>query len=286
MPFLAKANKASLTIKALRLFATINVPIVALSLAHDKVFIHLPFSDLQFHVQLTHTYTSVYEQATLLHRATANSRSTKRISTSFVMGLLQIVGTQLLIFGGWNILDRVGTKVFLELSYGIPVAMLRLKRPTSGSMAARSHWEMARMILACAYVTYCICQLIQDLGPSAYQSLGVSVTANDTTIKRQFRELAKMYHPDKVGPDQSDVFRVLHEKYSLISDPTSRFLYNRFGPKILAWEMLSTPSEFMHRGLKEHLYQHITMLFQQLIAAVLQFRNWSSRSMSIGTMVR
>lgn len=57
MLFLAKANNASLTIKALRLFATINVPIVALSLAHDKVFIHLPFSDLQFHVQLTHTRT-------------------------------------------------------------------------------------------------------------------------------------------------------------------------------------------------------------------------------------
>ena len=47
-----------------------------------------------------------------------------------------------------------------------------------------------------------------------------------------------------------------------------------------------THTKALVRTRTQALYQHITMLFQQLIAAVLQFWNWSSRSMSIGTMVR
>ena len=120
--------------------------------------------------------------------------------------------------------------------------------------------------------------------PSAYKALEINITASDTTIKRRFRELAKMYHPDKVGEEHADVFRLLHEKYSLISDPDTRLLYNMFGPRIALWERLSTQTEYIHNGFKELVYQHISMLLQQGLGVVLHINRWTSRSMNIGSM--
>ena len=34
-------------------------------------------------------------------------------------GVLQVLGTQALIFGGWSIIDAIGTKIILEALYKI-----------------------------------------------------------------------------------------------------------------------------------------------------------------------
>lgn len=200
--------------------------------------------------------------------------------------VLQFVGTQVLVFGGWSIIDSIGTRILLEALYSVPVPQLRLKRPPRNTLAAKSHREVACILLAIAYFVWCLAQMTLSMKPSAYGALGVPVYASDSAIKRKFRELAKVYHPDKVGEEHADVFRILHEKYSFISDPESRSLYDKFGPKLYTWEMLSTVSEFMHRGLKEQVFSHVTLCIQQAIAAALNFGRWSSRSLSVGSMVR
>lgn len=199
-------------------------------------------------------------------------------------GVLQVLGTQALIFGGWSIIDAIGTKLILEALYTIPIFRFQLKRPPPRTLAAKSHLETARILVALAYFLYCAGKIIISMEPSVYKALEVSVTASDTAIKRRFRELAKIYHPDKVGEEHADVFRLLHEKYSLISDPDTRLLYNMFGPRIALWERLSTQTEYIHNGFKELVYQHISMLLQQALGTILQFNRWSSRSMNVGSM--
>lgn len=199
-------------------------------------------------------------------------------------GVLQVLGTQALIFGGWSIIDAIGTKIILEALYKIPIARFQLKRPPPRTLAAKSHFETARILVALAYFLYCAGRIVLYMEPSVYKALEIDVTASDTAIKRRFRELAKMYHPDKVGEEHADVFRLLHEKYSLISDPDTRLLYNMFGPRIALWERLSTQTEYIHNGFKELVYQHISMLLQQGLGLVLHLNRWTSRSMNVGSM--
>ncbi|KAK6117705.1 hypothetical protein DH2020_048557 [Rehmannia glutinosa] len=61
-----------------------------------------------------------------------------------------------------------------------------------------------------------------------YAVLGVNSTADDETIKKQYRKLALMLHPDKnssIGADGA--FKLISEAWSLLSDKVKRFAYNQ-----------------------------------------------------------
>ncbi|KAK3035879.1 hypothetical protein RJ639_033016 [Escallonia herrerae] len=61
-----------------------------------------------------------------------------------------------------------------------------------------------------------------------YGILGVSPRADDETVRKQYRKLALMLHPDKnksVGADGA--FRLLSEAWSLLSDKTKRQAYDQ-----------------------------------------------------------
>ena len=60
-----------------------------------------------------------------------------------------------------------------------------------------------------------------------YQTLGVKRTADDRGIRTAFRQLAKRYHPDISGPDETRHFQEILEAYSVLIDPESRASYNR-----------------------------------------------------------
>jgi molecular chaperone DnaJ len=59
-----------------------------------------------------------------------------------------------------------------------------------------------------------------------YLILGVSRGENLRGIQDAFRELAKIYHPDRAGPAGTRKFQDLLEAYETLSDPEKRRLYN------------------------------------------------------------
>jgi len=64
-----------------------------------------------------------------------------------------------------------------------------------------------------------------------YEVLGVARNADETTIKRAYRQLARRYHPD-VAQDKSSaehVFKEINEAYEVLSDAQKRANYDRFG---------------------------------------------------------
>jgi molecular chaperone DnaJ len=64
-----------------------------------------------------------------------------------------------------------------------------------------------------------------------YQVLGVARDADDSTIKRAYRQLARKYHPD-VATDKSAAeshFKEINEAYEVLSDAQKRANYDRFG---------------------------------------------------------
>jgi curved DNA-binding protein len=68
-----------------------------------------------------------------------------------------------------------------------------------------------------------------------YEILGVSRTASAEEIKRQYRKLAKRYHPD-VNPGNKQAeerFKEITAASEVLSDPKRRRLYDEFGPDSL-----------------------------------------------------
>src|ERR1700757_2500998 len=64
-----------------------------------------------------------------------------------------------------------------------------------------------------------------------YDVLGVPRDADDATIKKAFRRLARELHPDvnKDDPDAEDKFKEAAEAYEVLSDADRRATYDRYG---------------------------------------------------------
>ena len=64
-----------------------------------------------------------------------------------------------------------------------------------------------------------------------YEVLGVDRNADDATLKKAYRQLAKKYHPDvKPGDKEAEAkFKEATEAYSVLSDPAKRKQYDQFG---------------------------------------------------------
>jgi molecular chaperone DnaJ len=63
-----------------------------------------------------------------------------------------------------------------------------------------------------------------------YELLGVPRDADDATIKKAFRRLARQLHPDvSDSPDAEQRFREVTEAYEVLSNTETRALYDRYG---------------------------------------------------------
>lgn len=70
---------------------------------------------------------------------------------------------------------------------------------------------------------------MQDL--SYYEILEVTRDADKTTIKKAYRKMAKIYHPDKNPGDEEaeHKFKLCNEAYQCLSDDSQRGIYDRHG---------------------------------------------------------
>ena len=64
-----------------------------------------------------------------------------------------------------------------------------------------------------------------------YEVLGVARDADETTIKKAFRKLARELHPDvnSHDPDAEEKFKAAAEAYEILSDADRRATYDRYG---------------------------------------------------------
>ena len=72
-------------------------------------------------------------------------------------------------------------------------------------------------------------------GPDYYAILGLPRGASGTAIRRAFRRLAKVHHPDvSASTAAAQRFRLLVEAYQVLSDPQRRAVYDVTAPASVA----------------------------------------------------
>lgn len=65
-----------------------------------------------------------------------------------------------------------------------------------------------------------------DTPENYYAVLGVPIDANNDTLKRAYRQLARRYHPDIAGPGGANEMKRLNRAYAVLSDPEKRQSYD------------------------------------------------------------
>ena len=64
-----------------------------------------------------------------------------------------------------------------------------------------------------------------------YEVLGVAKDADEATLKKAYRKVAKKYHPD-MNPGDAEAekkFKEASEAYAVLSDPEKRRQYDQYG---------------------------------------------------------
>ncbi|ESO02912.1 hypothetical protein HELRODRAFT_192159 [Helobdella robusta] len=73
--------------------------------------------------------------------------------------------------------------------------------------------------------------LTKASGSSLYAVLGVNKGCSHDEIKKAYRKLALLYHPDKNphNPEATAKFQEVNQANRVLSDPTKRGIYDRYG---------------------------------------------------------
>jgi hypothetical protein len=81
-----------------------------------------------------------------------------------------------------------------------------------------------------------------------YDVLEIPPTASQEDIKKAYRRLAMVYHPDKAGPEGAPKFREINAAYSTLSDTNLRAVYDKYGDRGLQYADTAFGETAMHFG--------------------------------------
>ena len=83
-----------------------------------------------------------------------------------------------------------------------------------------------------------------------YKILGVSKNATGDQIKKEYRKLARTYHPDiNKAPNAEHRFKEIGEAYEVLKDPEKRKAYDRFGTD---WKAGQQQQQYQQQYQEQH----------------------------------
>jgi len=163
----------------------------------------------------------------------------------------------------WTFLPSLFTNLLLSTFYRFSPS----SRPTlppnasppqvaSANSVAQQHFRRARITLVVSYLAYSVLSVYWSqatgINQNYYSLLGLSrqvvEVEGPSSVKSQWRRLARIYHPDKVGKGGEQRFVELRRGVDILENEGKRWAYERFGPGIGDWGKLVTNREFLVKG--------------------------------------
>ncbi|KAI9511462.1 DnaJ-domain-containing protein [Russula earlei] len=135
--------------------------------------------------------------------------------------------------------------------------LLRWAGPYLRTPVTPLHYRLTFAFVVLSYLVYNFLEASLSTPRNFYELLDISPASDGVKIKTAFRAFARRYHPDRVGPEGSDLFVAVREGYEALMEPNKRWAYDRFGAEILSCKECVTQREFLARGLIQSLGFHI-----------------------------
>ncbi|KAI0664003.1 hypothetical protein C8Q70DRAFT_905118 [Cubamyces menziesii] len=152
-------------------------------------------------------------------------------------------------YAAWFFLPNRVTHLLLGYLHVVYERLTGRPRPAAGTPQYAFHYRMTYLFCAIAYLLFGLYQAATTVEPNYYELLGLTPTADESMVKTAFRQFARKYHPDRVGPEGETFFIEIRDAYESLKSPTKRFAYERFGPDALKWQQCTTPREYLRHGL-------------------------------------
>jgi hypothetical protein len=109
----------------------------------------------------------------------------------------------------------------------ITSTLLRWARPYLRTPITPLHYRLTFAFVVLSYLVYNFLEASHSTPPNFYELLGISPTSDGGKIKAAFRAFARRYHPDRVGPEGSNLFVAVREGYEALMEPNRRWAYDR-----------------------------------------------------------
>ncbi|EIW72612.1 hypothetical protein TREMEDRAFT_19366, partial [Tremella mesenterica DSM 1558] len=118
-----------------------------------------------------------------------------------------------------------------------------------GSLIYARNYKLVFTLLVGSYVvwTFFVDGNVEE-GEEWYSLLEVKRDVDDEALRKAFRRLSRTHHPDRAGISHSNKFIILRQAYETLSDPLTRYAYDRFGPQVISWKG-KTVGDYLKRGL-------------------------------------
>ncbi|UZJ54837.1 hypothetical protein CBS101457_004157 [Exobasidium rhododendri] len=170
-------------------------------------------------------------------------------------------------FVSWMFLPGFATTLVLRFFYSNRI----LTQPTTPAQADL-HKKRIRTLVILAYLTYTIYASIYRRPINFYELLGVRPDSEIDTIRKSFRKLARIYHPDKIGGGlQNERFFIeLRRAHDCLVEPVKRMAYDRFGEDVMNWTDAITVREFFVQGIQN------SVAFYIINPVMFGFMHWMS----------
>ncbi|WWD17878.1 hypothetical protein CI109_102322 [Kwoniella shandongensis] len=176
----------------------------------------------------------------------------------------------------WSFLPSQLTHTLLPyLSSYFPALLPAAPRNTS---TYNRNYRLVFTGVVCVWLAYSfVTDEERTKGEDWYSLLGVDVGVDDDGLKRAFRSLSRLHHPDRAGAGNDDQFIMIRRAYETLSDPVKRYAYDRFGPQVLEWKAASV-REYIHTGLARSVGFYLVsggiMLLLSLLGRVQEGSYW------------
>lgn len=119
------------------------------------------------------------------------------------------------------------------------------------------------LIISAICLITCICDVANE---DFYKRLGVNKNASNEEIKKAYRKLAKIYHPDKNKDPQAEKnFQKIAEAYQTLSDPEKRRRYDLGGANFQSFQSTQGSGDtFSFRGFHFGDFEDIASQFADM----------------------
>ncbi|MBN2245245.1 MAG: molecular chaperone DnaJ [Candidatus Aminicenantes bacterium] len=115
--------------------------------------------------------------------------------------------------------------------------------------------------------------------PDFYDVLGINRDASCEEIKKAYRKMALLYHPDRNpgNKEAEEKFKLTAEAYSVLIDPNKRSIYDRFGYNGLKGEGFSGFNSTIFEGFEDILGNFFNFGFGDIFGTRSRSKNYPQR---------